>query len=110
PLTDLDEKTRKLFQMRYLPYSQRVVAFWKNMLPTLKKNSAKRMAADPLFKEFNKKLEVLSARAGGLPPNTVDEQIQVGKEDIQMKEAIHIVKDMIELEVIHRMPDTGTEE
>lgn len=110
PLSDLDDKTRKLFQMRYLPYSQRVVAFWKSMLPTLKRNSADRMAADPMFQEFNKKIEALATRAGSLPPNTVDEQIQVGKEDIQMKEAVNIVKDMIELEAAVQLSDTGTDE
>lgn len=110
PLSDLDEKTRKLFQLRYLPYSQRVVTFWKTMLPTLQKNSAERIAADPIFQEFNRKIESLAVRAESLPPNTVDEQIQVGREDIQMKEAVNIVKDMIELEAAVQMSDTGTDE
>ncbi|MBX7066330.1 MAG: PDZ domain-containing protein [Parachlamydiales bacterium] len=109
PLSDLDEKTRKLFQLRYLPTCQRVVAFWKNMLPTLQKNSAMRMANDPAFQAFNKKLEAASARADSLPPNTVDEQIHVGKEDLQMKEAVNIVKDMIDLEAQAQMPETGTD-
>lgn len=109
PLTDLDEKARKLFQMRYLPYAQRVVTFWKKMLPTLKQNSEARIAQDPSFQQFNKKLEVVSARADHLPPNTVDEQLQVGKEDLQMKEAVNIVKDMIFLEQQASMPQTGTD-
>ncbi len=108
PLSDLDEKTRKLFQMRYLPHSQRVVTFWKKMLPILQKNSASRIAQDPAYQLFNKKLEEISARAHMLPPNTIDEQILVGKEDLQMKEAINIVKDMILLEAQAHMPDTGT--
>ncbi len=109
PLSDLDEKTRKLFQMRYLPYAQRVITFWKKMLPTLQENSAYRLANDPAFQQFNKKLEIVATRSVTLPPNTVDEQIQVGKEDLQMKEAVNIVRDMIDLEARAQMPDTGTD-
>jgi carboxyl-terminal processing protease len=109
PLTDLDEKTRRLFQMRYLPFTQRVVSFWKKMLPILKKNSAYRIKNDPAFQAFQKRRESVAARAESLPPNTVDEQIQIGKDDIQMKEAVNIVKDMIILEAQADMPDTGTD-
>lgn len=109
PLSDLDEKTRKLFEIRYLPHSQRVVTFWKKMLPILQKNSAARIAQDPAYQQFNKKVAEISIRAHTLPPNTVDEQIQAGKEDLQMKEAIHIVKDMIQMEAQSQMPHTGTD-
>ena len=108
PLTDLDEKTRRLFQMRYLPFTQRVVSFWKKMLPELKQNSAARLAHDPSFQALEKRIRTVAARAQALPPNTIDEQIQAGQEDIQMKEAVHIVKDMIRLEAEAEMPDTGT--
>jgi carboxyl-terminal processing protease len=108
PLSDLDEKTRRLFEMRYLPTAQRVVTFWKKMIPTLQKNSAARMANDPAFQAFQKKREAVAARAHLLPPNTVDEQLQVGKEDIQMKEAVNIIRDMIILEAQSQMPQTGT--
>ena len=109
PLSDLDEKTRRLFEMRYLPFAQRVVAFWKKMLPALRKNSAYRMAHDPDFQALFKRQEAVSARAGFLPPNTIDEQFQVGREDIQMKEAVNIVKDMLILEAQADMPRTGSD-
>lgn len=114
PLTDLDEKTRRLFEIRYLPYTQRVVSYWKKMLPTLKKNSEYRMAQDPVFRNFLKKQEPIYARAGTLPPNTIDEQISTGGEDIQMKEAVNIVKDMIILDAQVRSEEeqlskTGTD-
>ena len=98
PLNDLDEKTRRLFQQRYLPYLQRVVPFWKRMLPALRKNSAARIAQDPQFQTFLKKQEKIRARLSGLPVNTVDDQIQIGMEDLQMNEAVHIVQDMIQME------------
>jgi len=108
PLTDLDEKTRRLFQMRYLPYTQRVVAFWKKMLPELRENSAQRLAADPSFQAFLKKQEAIYPKADLLPPNTIDEPL-LTKEDIQMKEAVNIVKDMIQLEAQIETPRTGTD-
>jgi len=98
PLTDLDEKTRRLFQMRYLPFTQRVVTYWKRMLPALKQNSAYRMAHDANFQLLLKKQDAVSARLNTLPPNTIDEQFQVGKEDLQMGEAVNVVKDMILIE------------
>jgi carboxyl-terminal processing protease len=107
PLTDLDEKTRRLFQMRYLPFTQRVVSFWKKMLPVLREQSAARIAQNPEYQSFLKKQEVIQARSGALPPNTIDEQIQV-KEDLQMKEAVNIVKDMIDMEAISELPQTGS--
>lgn len=113
PLTDLDEKTQRLFQARYLPYAQRVVSFWKKMLPTLRLNSASRLARDETYKVFLKKQDVISHRVQALPPNTIDDQVQITKEDIQMIEAVHIVKDMIRLEAERRpaenLPRTGTD-
>ena len=98
PLTDLDERTRHVFQARYLPFLQRVVPFWKRMLPALRKNSAYRISHDPNFQAFIKKLEVIRARQGGMPVNSIDEQVEIGMEDLQMKEAVNIVKDMMILE------------
>ena len=98
PLTDLDAKTRQIFQARYLPFVQRVVSFWKKMLPTLKKNSAARISRDADFQAFIKKQETIRARRNTIPVNTVDEHIQMGMEDLQMKEAVNVVKDMIQME------------
>jgi carboxyl-terminal processing protease len=109
PLTDLDEKTRRLFQMRYLPFAQRVVGFWKKMLPVLREQSAERIAQDPTFQAFLKKQDTILSRAQGLPPNTVDENAQMGREDIQMKEAVNIVKDMIFFESEAALSHTGSD-
>ena len=98
PLSDLDEKTQQVFQKRYLPFLQRVVPYWKKALPQLKKNSAQRLAKDPDFQAFLKKLETVKARQNSIPVNTIDENIRVGTEDLQMKEAVNVVKDMILME------------
>jgi carboxyl-terminal processing protease len=98
PLTDLDERAQRIFQQRYLPFLQRVVQFWKKSLPQLRKNSAQRMSRNPDFQAFLRKAEKARARQLHQPPNTIDEPIRIGLEDLQMSEAVNIVKDMIQIE------------
>jgi carboxyl-terminal processing protease len=114
PLSDLDEKAQRLFRAKYLPYLQRVVSFWKKMLPTLQKNSAARLAKDPLFQALLRKQEKVRERLATLPANTVDEPLFIGLEDIQMGEAVNIIKDMIYLETearqaAHTLLPTGSD-
>jgi carboxyl-terminal processing protease len=98
PLSDLDERTRILFQKRYMPYLQRVVPFWKKALPELRKRSAARVSQDPAFQAFLKKLEVIRARQSSTAVNSIDEAVNIHMEDLQMKESVNVVKDMIEIE------------
>jgi carboxyl-terminal processing protease len=72
------------------------------MLPTLRKNSAYRLAHDSNFKEFLLKQESQRVRLGGIPVNTIDEQLQIGMDDLQMQEAVNVVKDMILFEAENR--------
>lgn len=108
PLTDLDERARRLFQMRYLPYTQRVVLFWKEHLPTLRQQSVERLSKDPDFQILKQKIASIQIRADSLPPNMVDEPILMSV-DLQMKEAVNIVKDMMILEIHEEMPRTGSD-
>lgn len=95
PLTDLDDKTRKVFQQRYLPYSQRVVSFWKSQLPTLRQSSAARLQSNPEYQKLLKHQEAVSERIKDFPPNAIDENVHSNLNDLQMGEAVHIVQDMI---------------
>ncbi len=95
-LRDLDEKTRLLFERRYTPYLQRAVTFWKNALPLLQEKSRTRLGNSPEFQRFFQKMERIRDRQTG-QVNSVDEAINMSLDDIQMKEAVHIVEDMIEL-------------
>lgn len=102
PLTDLDEKTRRIFQARYLPFTQRAVSFWKKMLPALKENSAQRLSNNPSFQSFLQHQEVVRARRASIPVNTVDEPLHSGLHDMQMQEAVNIVIDMVQMESMSR--------
>ena len=100
PLTDLDPRTKRIFQERYMPYLQRQVSFWKNHLPSLKEQSEKRLAKSPAFQALQKHQEAVRSRLKGIPVNTVDEPIRNEMDDPQMQEAVFIVEDMIEIERI----------
>ncbi len=105
-LTDLDDKTRRVFQARYLPFLQRAVSFWKKQLPGLKARSAQRLSQDPSFQAFVKRQDAIRSRLSGIPVNTVDENVQIGSDDLQMKEAVNIVKDMIDVESQGQSPSS----
>jgi len=99
PLTDLDEKTKVLFQHRYLPNLQKVTSVWTKRLPELRQNSAHRLARSVAFQSFLKKSDKIRAGQANWLVNVVDEQMEKSaEEDLQMKEAINIVKDMINLQ------------
>lgn len=99
PLTDLDERTRLIFKKRYLPYLQQVVVFWKQALPVLRKNSIVRMEKDEKFQNFLNKLEIIRSHQTEGLVNTVGESFDMRMEDFPMKEAVWIVKDMIQIQV-----------
>jgi carboxyl-terminal processing protease len=102
PLSDLDPRTQKIFQQRYIPYLQRYVPFWKKMLPQLKKQSEARISKNSRYKAFIRANEKIQARQGTLLPNTIDEGIQMDGDDLQMTESVNIIKDMIDLEAQSR--------
>jgi len=86
-LLDLEGNTKKWFEKNYLPTTQKVISFWKKMLPELKHNSEYRLANNEKFQEFlrvQKQKTILSMYDN----STV-------AEDLQLNEAINILKDMI---------------
>ena len=104
-LSDLDERAQFVFQQRYLPFLQRVVSFWKKALPQLRQKSEQRLAGSAEFQAFLKKIQQVRARQVGHPVNTVDEHIHLSLDDLQMSEAVNIMKDMIRMEA--QAPDSA---
>lgn len=86
PLSDVDLQSKLWFQRNYLPHLQKKESVWRQSLSQLKANSARRLERDPNFKVF---LEHINT---GTPPTKDDNW---GTEDLQMAEAVSIVKDMI---------------
>ena len=85
PLVDIDPFARKWFQKHYLPSLQPKQWVWTSMLPTLKENSHKRIEQNKNYqvflKEIQQKVEPISEH--------------FGCNDLQMEEAVNILKDMI---------------
>jgi carboxyl-terminal processing protease len=86
PLTDVPGQSKLWFQKNYLPYLQKKESQWVKMVPTLKTNSGYRLKNDPNFQVFLKKMDENS-----------DPGFDTGENDLQMSEAVSIVKDMINL-------------
>ncbi|MBI5274115.1 MAG: PDZ domain-containing protein [Chlamydiales bacterium] len=79
---------RQLFS-NYFPQQEQK---WKNMLGSLQKNSEERLKADKNFQAFLAEVEKIKkgdASVGSHP--------SFGTEDLQMKESVNIVKDMISI-------------
>jgi carboxyl-terminal processing protease len=92
PLVDVDAQAKLWFQRNYIPFIQKKESKWTQMLATLKTNSTYRLKNDPNFSLF---LESLKS-----PPPTLDISRNWGDEDLQMAEAVNIVKDMVFLEAM----------
>jgi len=73
-------------------YASRQKTPWEKMIPTLQKNSCQRLSADKNHQAFLEHIDVASRTNG-------DPEVggKHGEEDIQMTEAIHLIKDMIQM-------------
>lgn len=80
-LSDIDPTLKNWYLRYYMPTLQQTRADWRGMVSQLKTNSAKRIAENPSYQAFlNNKLN---------NPKTI--------EDLQLNEAVNVVKDMIDL-------------
>lgn len=95
PLQDIDASLRAWYMRYYTPTVQHKQDLWKGLLPTLKKNSEYRLTHNKNFQMF------LKGHTGG---ESVDEdefelgipsKKNFGADDMQMVEAVDILKDMI---------------
>lgn len=85
----------KAFQKKYVPSLQVQETEWKRMLPYLKTNSEKRLAKDENFQFFLRRLrgEVTESRSSSKNQRAPN----FGVSDLQVKESVNILKDMIYL-------------
>lgn len=93
-LLDVDPALKPWYLKYYTPKAQKKVDLWRKMLPDLKKNSEYRIA-------HNKNYQMVLKQMSGIDmEEDVDDQglnitQNSGDEDLQMAEAVNIVKDMI---------------
>lgn len=101
PLTDVDPKNKQWFQKNYLPNLQKKLSVWTQLLPQLRANSSYRISHNKNFAYFLKTIKQDASDASSDP--RLKENF--GVEDLQMEEAVYIVKDMISLRDEHIQPD-----
>lgn len=89
PLTGIDPKSQQMLQQKYVPYIQQRERRWRKMLPSLKRNSKKRIAGNANYQCY------LSIINGKDTKCTLKNNFGVA--DLQMTEAVNVVKDMISL-------------
>lgn len=100
-LADVDGFIKPWLLQYYVPTLQKKETKWGNMIPTLKKNSEYRLKNNKDFQLFLTKAKHLDAQ--DLADNNDDETTpaknkNTGVNDLQMAEAVNIVKDMILLQ------------
>jgi len=95
-LVDIDSKIKFWFKQNYLPFLQRKVVFWQKLIPVLKEKSANRISQNPDFQNFLKKQKDIEAKIEGKEIEIEQDNLLV--EDLQLKEAVDILKDMIYIE------------
>lgn len=100
-LSDISPNLKPWYLRYYTPTLQHKQKIWNSALPALKKNSSSRLAANKEFQFFLKGQN--NPQADGRPGS-------VNKEDLQMAEAVNIVKDMITFESQNRRAQQTAEQ
>jgi carboxyl-terminal processing protease len=86
PLLDVDSRSRAWLQKNYMPNLQKRLSIWTEMLTVLKSNSENRLLHNQDFLSFLRWTKTQSS--------DLAKESWFGKEDLQINEAIEIVKDM----------------
>lgn len=85
-----DDKGSRSFQKKYMPILQSHETSWKKMIPILKANSEKRLLKDKNYQAFLRRIH-------GQSKDGLRQNLNFGVDDLQLKESVNIVKDMIYL-------------
>ena len=94
-LADVDPKNKSWFQKNYLPNVQKKLSVWTQLMPKLKANSAKRISENRNFSFFLKTIK--GDKSDGLSNDSEISSIDASI-DLQMEEAVNVVKDMISMQ------------
>lgn len=89
PLTDIDPRNKPWFQKNYIPNIQKKLSVWTQMLHQLQESSANRLKQNPDYILFLESLQKQQALKSIIAQNK--------QNDLQMQEAVNILKDMATL-------------
>lgn len=98
-LADIDPSLRAWYLRYYVPTLQQKRDFWSDILPTLKRNSEYRISHNKNYQAFLKQLKGIDDEEDSSKDSKLEAGNQAkgnfGEEDLQMAEAVNIVKDMV---------------
>lgn len=101
-LKDIDPTLKDWYMKYYIPFLQKRSLEWKPLLPELKSASVRRLQKNPAFQAYQKRLNgqpVSHQEAEAIQNTTLS--------DLQEKEALNILKDMIRLEDAQQLRQRG---
>ncbi|PJD93855.1 MAG: tail-specific protease [Parachlamydia sp.] len=93
-LEDIDTSLKPWYLQYYTPTLQNKVHIWRSMLPVLRRNSAARLANNPQYQQFLKGQTPAAVKKTEIP---FSEGSDPDAQDMQLTEALNILKDMIHL-------------
>lgn len=99
-LKDVDASLKQWYLRYYYPTIQRKIDTWRDMLPTLKKNSEYRLDHNKNYQAFLKQIKGIKDEAPADDQSASEDtngKKNFGVDDLQMGEAVNIVKDMVML-------------
>ncbi len=96
-LSDIPPDVRSWYLKYYIPKLQKRITVWRDQLPTLRKNSEYRIANNKNYQYFLKGKESEEEAVDDENDwNVTDEKNKTyGEDDLQVQEALNILKDMI---------------
>jgi len=94
PLSDIEQKNHAWFQQNYIPHLQKKISVWTRMIPTLKTNTEECLSKNKDFTLFMKVLDEQKSKETPFYPTPLQNW---GSEDLQMHQAVRILKDMVYL-------------
>lgn len=110
-LTDIDSKYKDWFMKYYVPNIEKPTQEWNKLIPILKKNSEYRIANNKNYQLFLQRLQ------GKVPEEAIEDTKEFyplkngeknhGSDDLQMTEAVNVVKDMIILDSMWNINSVG---
>lgn len=97
-LTDVSPEVKSWYLKYYIPHLQNRTQEWRDLLPSLRKNSSYRIANNKNYQFFLK-----GGKSADDQKNDEDEEREgpnkkgnaYGEDDLQMQEAVNVIKDMV---------------
>ncbi len=102
-LEDIAPNLKSWYMHYYTPTIQRKIDKWRNMLPTLKQNSAARINNNKDYQLY------INGPSSEVEIAAWKKQLRNSEDDLQMAEAINIVKDMVVLETKTHLHDNNSQ-